>query len=196
MGQKITMSVETLSTYLSINNEGDKYHTGTYDTSLSRPNDYVGNDMDIHEHILHIIFHLDRAPTNKYFGFRHIYYWMWHFFRTDHPLNLASIIFLNLIEIVRLPMSRNETVRYAQASTVPLVDTQSSDAPRSSHEAYPALPTPPSPLTICLLKVINGPSLQVNARVNALTAYFDDRYNQLDKRINELASWFPPPSDD
>ncbi|MBA0852636.1 hypothetical protein Goshw_007846 [Gossypium schwendimanii] len=125
------MSVETLSTYLSINNEGDKYHTGSYDTSLSRPNDYVGNDMDIHE---------------------------------------------------------------PQASTVPLVDTQSSDAPRSSYEAYPALPTSPSPRTICLLKVINGPSLQVNASVNALTAHFDDRYNQLDKRINELASWFPPPS--
>ncbi|PPD77677.1 hypothetical protein GOBAR_DD25392 [Gossypium barbadense] len=83
-------------------------------------------------------------------------------------------------------MSRNETLRYvAQASTVPLVDTQSSDAPRSSHEAYPALPTPPSLRTICLLKVINGPSLQVNARVNALTTHFDDRYNQLDKRINE-----------
>ncbi|MBA0645927.1 hypothetical protein Goklo_013957 [Gossypium klotzschianum] len=84
----------------------------------------------------------------------------------------------------------------AQASIAPLVDTQSSDAPRSSHEAYPALPIPPSPRTICLLKVINGPSLQVNARVNALTAHFDDSYNQLDKRINELASWFPPPSDD
>ncbi|MBA0553998.1 hypothetical protein Golob_013133, partial [Gossypium lobatum] len=47
-GQEITMLVETLFTYLSINNEGDKYHTGSYDTSLSRPNDYVGNDMDIH----------------------------------------------------------------------------------------------------------------------------------------------------
>ncbi|MBA0796111.1 hypothetical protein Gohar_006909 [Gossypium harknessii] len=128
MGQEIIMSVETLSTYLSINNEGDEYHIGSYNTSLSRPNDYVGNDMDIHE--------------------------------------------------------------------LPLVDTQSSDEPRSSHEAYPALPTPLSPRTICLLKVINGPSLQVNARVNALTAHFDDRVNQLDKRINELASWFPPPSDD
>ncbi|MBA0852600.1 hypothetical protein Goshw_007390 [Gossypium schwendimanii] len=50
MGQYITISVETLSSYLSITNEGDEHHTGSYDTSLTRPNDYVGNDMDIRDH--------------------------------------------------------------------------------------------------------------------------------------------------
>ncbi|MBA0798634.1 hypothetical protein Gohar_009205 [Gossypium harknessii] len=37
---------------------------------------------------------------------------MWHCLRTNHPLNLASIIFLNLLEIVRLPMSSNKTLHY------------------------------------------------------------------------------------
>ncbi|MBA0694454.1 hypothetical protein Goari_004745, partial [Gossypium aridum] len=49
MGQEITILVETLSIYLSITNEGDDHHTYSYDTSLTRPNYYVGNDMDIHD---------------------------------------------------------------------------------------------------------------------------------------------------
>ncbi|KAG4205229.1 hypothetical protein ERO13_A04G090750v2, partial [Gossypium hirsutum] len=105
MGQEITISVETLSSYLFITNEGDEHHTGSYNTSLTRPNDYVGNDMDIHDHILHLIFTWIVSPTNKNFSFRHTDYWMWHCFRTDHPLNLASIIFLNLLEIVRINVS-------------------------------------------------------------------------------------------
>ncbi|MBA0709206.1 hypothetical protein Golax_024259 [Gossypium laxum] len=50
MGQEITISVETLSTYFSITNKDDDHHTGSYDTSLTRLNDYVGNDMDIYDH--------------------------------------------------------------------------------------------------------------------------------------------------
>ncbi|MFQ6643499.1 hypothetical protein Gotur_018098, partial [Gossypium turneri] len=49
MGQEITISVETLSIFLSITNEGDDHHTYSYDASLTRPNDYVGNDMDIYD---------------------------------------------------------------------------------------------------------------------------------------------------
>ncbi|MBA0560876.1 hypothetical protein Golob_017749, partial [Gossypium lobatum] len=49
MGQEITILVETLSSYISITNEVDEHHIGSYDTSLTRPNDYVGNDMDIHD---------------------------------------------------------------------------------------------------------------------------------------------------
>ncbi|MFQ6626854.1 hypothetical protein Gotur_006302 [Gossypium turneri] len=56
MGQEITISVETLSAYFSITNEDDDHHTGSYDTSLTRLNDYVGNDMDIHDRTLHFIF--------------------------------------------------------------------------------------------------------------------------------------------
>ncbi|PPD97331.1 hypothetical protein GOBAR_DD05639 [Gossypium barbadense] len=37
-----------------------------------------------------------------------------------------------------------------QASTVPLIALQSSDAPKSSHEAYPTLLAPPSLRTTCL----------------------------------------------
>ncbi|MBA0705910.1 hypothetical protein Golax_018059 [Gossypium laxum] len=58
--------------------------------------------MDLHNRILYLIFTWIVASTNKHFGFRHTDYWMWYYFRTNHPLNLASIIFLNLLEIVRL----------------------------------------------------------------------------------------------
>ncbi|PPS09403.1 hypothetical protein GOBAR_AA11232 [Gossypium barbadense] len=83
----------------------------------------------------------------------------------------------------------------AQALTVPPIAPQSSNAPKTPHEAYPAVLVPPTPHTACLLEAING-SLQVNERFNALTAHFDDHYNQLDEGINELAFRFPPPSDD
>ncbi|MBA0736603.1 hypothetical protein Gogos_010139 [Gossypium gossypioides] len=199
MGQYITISVETLSSYLSITNEGDEHHTGSYDTSLTRPNDYVGNNMDIHDCTFHLIFTWIIAPTNKHSGFCHTDYWMWHCFRTNHPFNLASINFLNLLEVVRLSMSSNKTLHYdtflshifhthiinvsvdpsraiisfidistahscnwklddeenwvckfdwqssaAQASTVPPVAPQSSDVPRSPHDAYPTLLALPS----------------------------------------------------
>ncbi|MBA0876730.1 hypothetical protein Goshw_008902 [Gossypium schwendimanii] len=55
MGQEITISVETLPSYLSITNEGDEHHTDSYNTFLTRPIDYVGNDMDIHDHPDHVI---------------------------------------------------------------------------------------------------------------------------------------------
>ncbi|MBA0752055.1 hypothetical protein Gogos_000926 [Gossypium gossypioides] len=80
--------------------------------------------------------------------------------------------------------------------TVPPVASPTSDTPRYPHKAYPALLGPQSPHIACLLETINGLSLQVDARFNALTAHFSDRYNQLDERISELASWFPPPSND
>ncbi|MBA0795888.1 hypothetical protein Gohar_006719 [Gossypium harknessii] len=211
MGQYITISVETLSSYLSITNKGDEHHTGSYDTSLTRPNDYVGNDMDIHDRTLHLVFTWIIAPTNKHSGFRHTDYWIWHCFRTNHPLNLASIIFLNLLEVVRLSMSSNKTLHYdtflshifhtliinvsvypsraiisfinistthscnwklddeenrvskfdwqssaTQASTVPLVAPQSSDAPRSLHEAYPNLLALPSLCTTRLQRQSMG----------------------------------------
>ncbi|MBA0680306.1 hypothetical protein Goari_012011 [Gossypium aridum] len=76
MGQEITISVETLSTYFSITNEDDDHHTGSYDTSLTRLNDYVGNDMDIHDRNLHFIFTWIVAPTNKHSNFCDINYWM------------------------------------------------------------------------------------------------------------------------
>ncbi|MFQ6626364.1 hypothetical protein Gotur_006383 [Gossypium turneri] len=44
MGQEITISVETLSTYFSITNEDDDHHTGSYDTSLTRLNDYLDDE--------------------------------------------------------------------------------------------------------------------------------------------------------
>ncbi|MBA0839157.1 hypothetical protein Goarm_004918, partial [Gossypium armourianum] len=246
MGQEIIISVESLSTFLSITNKGDEHHNGPYDTSLTRPNVYVGNDMDLHDHTLHLIFTWIVAPTNKYFNFRHTDYWMWHCFRTNHPLNLTSIIFLNLLEIARLPLSRKKTLCYgtflshifrtlrinvsidldrtinsfidistvhscnwklddkgnwvrkfdrqsstAQALTIPPLTSQTSDAPRSPHEAYLALLALSSLCITCLLKVINGLSLQVDACFNALTTHFNDRYNQLDECINELASRFP-----
>ncbi|TYG46046.1 hypothetical protein ES288_D11G224900v1 [Gossypium darwinii] len=74
MGQEITISVETLSSYLSITNEGDEHHIDSYDTSLTRLNDYVGNDMDIHDRILHLILTWIVAPTNKHFDFPHTDY--------------------------------------------------------------------------------------------------------------------------
>ncbi|MBA0876731.1 hypothetical protein Goshw_008902, partial [Gossypium schwendimanii] len=246
MGQEITISVETLPSYLSITNEGDEHHTDSYNTFLTRPIDYVGNDMDIHDRILHLIFTWIVAPINKHSGFRHTNYWIWHCFRTNHPLNLASVVFLNLLEIVRLSMSSNKTLCYdsflshifctlrinisvdpdhvinsfidisiahscnwklddegnwvrkldrqssvAQALTIPPVAPQSSDAPRSPHEAYPTLLASPFPRTVHLLKAINGLSLQVDAQFNALTPHFSDRYIQLDERINELAFQFP-----
>ncbi|MBA0750828.1 hypothetical protein Gogos_002213, partial [Gossypium gossypioides] len=79
---------------------------------------------------------------------------------------------------------------------IPPVAPQSSDAPRSSHEAYPTLLASPSPRTVRLLKAINRLSLQVDAQFNALTPHFDDRYIQLDERINEFASQFPSPLDE
>ncbi|MBA0666474.1 hypothetical protein Goklo_002879 [Gossypium klotzschianum] len=139
MGQEITISVETLSSHFSITNEGDEHHTDSYNTSLTRPIDYVGNEMDIHDH-------------------------------------------------------RQSSV--AQALTIPPVAPQSSDAPRSPHEAYPTLLASPSPRIVRLLKAINGLSLQVDAQFNALTPHFDDRYIQLDKCINELAFQFPQPLDE
>ncbi|MBA0568369.1 hypothetical protein Golob_005868, partial [Gossypium lobatum] len=79
----------------------------------------------------------------------------------------------------------------AQALTIPPFASQTFDAPRSPHQAYPALLALLSLCITCLLKVINWLSLQVNACFNALTTHFNDRYNQLDKCINELASRFP-----
>ncbi|MBA0726648.1 hypothetical protein Golax_002462, partial [Gossypium laxum] len=83
----------------------------------------------------------------------------------------------------------------AQELTIPPVAPQSSDAPRSSHEAYPTLLASLSPRTVRLLKAINGLSLHVDAQFNALTPHFGDRYIQLDELINELAFQFPPPLD-
>ncbi|MBA0694536.1 hypothetical protein Goari_004819 [Gossypium aridum] len=175
MGQEITISVKSLSAYLSITNKGDKHYTGPYNTSLTRSNDYVSNDMDLYDRILYLIFTSIVAPTNKHSNFSNIDYWMWHCFRANHPLNFASIIFLTLIEIVRLLMSSNKTLRYniclshifctlrikvskldrqssvAQASMVPLVTSQTSNAPRSMYEAYLALLAPLSLCTACLL---------------------------------------------
>ncbi|MBA0734029.1 hypothetical protein Gogos_017982 [Gossypium gossypioides] len=37
---------------------------------------------------------------------------MWYCFKTSHPLNFASIIFLNLLEIVTLLLSSNKTLCY------------------------------------------------------------------------------------
>ncbi|TYH49339.1 hypothetical protein ES332_D10G129000v1, partial [Gossypium tomentosum] len=78
MGQEITISVETLSSYLFITNEGDKHHIDSYYTSLTKPNDYFGYNIDIHDRILHLIFTSIVALTNKHFGFRHTGYWIWH----------------------------------------------------------------------------------------------------------------------
>ncbi|MBA0840778.1 hypothetical protein Goarm_003328, partial [Gossypium armourianum] len=78
MGQEITISVETFSSYLSITNEGDEHHINSYDTSLTKPNDYFGYNIDIHDRILHLIFTWIVAPSNKHFGFRHTGYWIWH----------------------------------------------------------------------------------------------------------------------
>ncbi|KAK5825222.1 hypothetical protein PVK06_020032 [Gossypium arboreum] len=72
----------------------------------------------------------------------------------------------------------------AQASMIPPVASQTSDDPTSLYEAYPALLAPSSQCIARLLEVINGLSLQVDACFNALTTHFNDRYNQLDKRIN------------
>ncbi|MBA0679755.1 hypothetical protein Goari_011507, partial [Gossypium aridum] len=110
MGQYITISVETLSSYLSITNEGDEHHTGSYDTSLTRPNDYVGNDMDFHDRTLHLIFTCN--------------------WKLDDEDNWVR----------KFDWQSSIT----QALTVLPVALQSSDAPRSSHEAYPTLLTPPS----------------------------------------------------
>ncbi|KAK5793259.1 hypothetical protein PVK06_034399 [Gossypium arboreum] len=76
MGKEITISVEILSSYLSITNKGDEHHTDSYDTSLTKPNDYVGYDIDIHDHILHLISTWIIAPTNKHSGFHHTDYWI------------------------------------------------------------------------------------------------------------------------
>ncbi|KAK5812724.1 hypothetical protein PVK06_028162 [Gossypium arboreum] len=80
--------------------------------------------------------------------------------------------------------------------TVPPVALQSFNAHRPLYEAYPTLIAPPSMHTVRLLEAINGLSLQVDAKFNALTTHFNDRYNQLDERINELASRFRPSLDD
>ncbi|KAH1047459.1 hypothetical protein J1N35_038243, partial [Gossypium stocksii] len=103
MGQEITISVETLSSYLSITNKGDKHYTNSYATSLTKLNDYVGYDINIHD---------QENWVCKFDG-------------------------------------KSSTT---QASTVPLVAPQSSDAPRSSHEAYPALLTLSSPINSKLYK--------------------------------------------
>ncbi|MBA0630756.1 hypothetical protein Godav_002819 [Gossypium davidsonii] len=141
MGQEITISVETLSSHFSITNEGDEHHTDSYNTSLTRPIDYLDDEGN----------------------------WV-------HKLDRQSSV--------------------AQALTIPPVAPQSSDAPRSPHEAYPTLLASPSPRIVRLLKAINGLSLQVDAQFNALTPHFDDRYIQLDKCINELAFQFPQPLDE
>ncbi|MBA0736604.1 hypothetical protein Gogos_010139 [Gossypium gossypioides] len=119
MGQYITISVETLSSYLSITNEGDEHHTGSYDTSLTRPNDYVGNNMDIHDY-----------PSRAIISFIDI--------STAHSCNW------------KLDDEENWVCKFdwqssaAQASTVPPVAPQSSDVPRSPHDAYPTLLALPS----------------------------------------------------
>ncbi|KAK5836123.1 hypothetical protein PVK06_011876 [Gossypium arboreum] len=76
----------------------------------------------------------------------------------------------------------------AQASTVPSITLQTSNAPRHLHEAYPALIALPSPCTTHLLQAINGLSLQIDAHFNALTAHFNGHYNQLDDFINRWTS--------
>ncbi|MBA0763017.1 hypothetical protein Gotri_012547 [Gossypium trilobum] len=125
MGQYITISVQTLSSYLSITNEGNEHHTGSYNTSLARPNDYVGNDMDIHDH-----------PSPAIISFIDI--------STAHSCNWKLDDEENWVH--KFDWQSSAT----QASTVPLIAPQSSDAPKSSHEAYPTLLAPPSLRTTLL----------------------------------------------
>ncbi|MBA0726649.1 hypothetical protein Golax_002462, partial [Gossypium laxum] len=143
MGQEITISVETLSSYLSITNEGDEHHTDSYNTSLTRPIDYVGNDMDIHDHPGHVI--------NSFIDILIAHSCNW---KLDDEGNWVR------------KLDRQTSV--AQELTIPPVAPQSSDAPRSSHEAYPTLLASLSPRTVRLLKAINGLSLHVDAQFNAL----------------------------
>ncbi|MFQ6651536.1 hypothetical protein Gotur_023822, partial [Gossypium turneri] len=101
MGQEITILVESLSTFLSITNKGDEHHNGPYDTSLTRPNVYVGNDMDLHDHTLHLIFTCNWKLDDKGNWVR----------KFDRQSSMA------------------------QALTIPPLASQTSDAPRSPHEA-------------------------------------------------------------
>ncbi|MBA0778238.1 hypothetical protein Gotri_006129 [Gossypium trilobum] len=63
-----------------------------------------------------------------------------------------STLLSHIFSTLRIKVSKfDQQASVAQASTVPLVTLQTFDAPRSMHEAYPALLAPPSLCTACLL---------------------------------------------
>ncbi|MFQ6661368.1 hypothetical protein Gotur_029557 [Gossypium turneri] len=80
----------------------------------------------------------------------------WYFWVCVHEISVEVGFYRNLSTSTgrseQVSVSKfDRQASVAQASIVPLVTLQTFDAPRSMHEAYPALLAPPSLCTACLL---------------------------------------------
>ncbi|MBA0691223.1 hypothetical protein Goari_008862 [Gossypium aridum] len=111
MGEKVTITPAILSQYLRIPLDGDPTFLGSFPSTLILKDDHA-SDLELHDRILHLILTWTINPTNKHAILRKTDYWFIHCFQTKHHLNLPVLMFLNMIEVVRWPLSSNKTLKY------------------------------------------------------------------------------------